>query len=325
MSIRRIGFSPFVQTASVIEAQRRIEAQQRVDAVEKPIGADDPALMTEEQQLEALNAKHRAELEALEAERAQMERESAALRAQLTLADGYETAQRELVDLKGGKDSTKEALPDAGADNPGVSLAHLARANVYASVTRAERAQAEQRAALEKAAAEQAPAAGGAAGEDDWMAAEVAALQVGGGAEVAEGEDNSWMEAELSALEAQAGALEEAEDVYSDPGADSFFASLDDVENLDPGGGNFGDAGANAFVASMDDIALLVPDAGAEAVPPGTSEPVAAAPSLMVAEQARVMGLPFDDEPVPAPALVSEPPVAEASAPVGLPFDPDAV
>ncbi|MFE8604407.1 hypothetical protein [Archangium violaceum] len=324
MSIRRIGFNPFVQTANIIEAQRRIEAQHRVDAVEKSIGTDDPALMTEEQALEALNAKHRAEMEALEAERAQKELESEALRAQLTLADGYETtAQREMVDLKGGKDVAKEALPSASADKPGVSLAHLARANVYESVSRAERAAAEQQAALERAAAEQ-EAAGGA-GVDDWMAAEVDALQVDDGSEVEAEEDNSWMDAELSALQAQAEALEE-EEVYSDPGADMFLASLDDIENLEQGGGDFGDAGANAFVASMDDIAQLVPDAafealpeaGAEAVSPAVAESVALEPSVILAEAVAVP----EAVPVPVP---EEAPAAASSArqapAMGLPFD----
>ncbi|MCY1073136.1 hypothetical protein [Archangium lansingense] len=327
MSIRRIGFSPFVQTASVIEAQRRIEAQNRVEAVEKHAGVDDPALMTEEQALEALNAKYRAELEALEAERAQKEAESGALRAQLTLSDGYETAQRDLVDLKGGKDAAKEALPDTGADKPGVSLAHLARANVYESVSRAERARAEQAAALERAAAEQAAAAGV---EDNWMEAELSALQVDGESEVEAGpEDDNWMEAELSALQAAEDALGEEEEVYSDPGADSFFASMEDIENLEQGGVDLGDAGANAFVASMDDIANLVPEPGAEAVPPSASEPVAVEPSVILAEEVRSQGLPFADEaapaPAPAPALGSEQPVADAAAPMGLPFDPDSV
>ncbi|WPB76796.1 hypothetical protein KYC5002_48450 [Archangium violaceum] len=318
MSIRRIGFNPFVQTANIIEAQRRIEAQHRVDAVEKSIGTDDPALMTEEQALEALNAKHRAEMEALEAERAQKELESEALRAQLTLADGYETtAQREMVDLKGGKDVAKEALPSASADKPGVSLAHLARANVYESVSRAERAAAEQQAALERAAAEQ-EAAGGA-GVDDWMAAEVDALQVDDGSEVEAEADNSWMEAELSALQAQAEALEE-EEVYSDPGADMFLASLDDIENLEQGGGDFGDAGANAFVASMDDIAQLVPDAAfeavAEAVSPAAVESVALEPSVILAEAEAVPeAVPVPEE---APAAASS--VQQAPA-MGLPFD----
>ena len=62
-------------------------------------------------------------------------------------------------------------------------------------------------------------------------------------------EDDNWMEAELSALQAEADALGEDEEVYSDPGADSFFASLEDIENLEQGGGDIGDAGANAFVA----------------------------------------------------------------------------
>ncbi|OJT21273.1 hypothetical protein BO221_25935 [Archangium sp. Cb G35] len=326
MSIRRIGFNPFVQTANIIEAQRRIEAQHRVDAVEKSIGTDDPALMTEEQALEALNAKHRAEMEALEAERAQKELESQALRAQLTLADGYETAaQREMVDLKGGKDVAKEALPSASADKPGVSLAHLARANVYESVSRAERAAAEQLAALERAAAEQEAAGGAGAGVDDWMAAEVDALQVDDGSEVEAEEDPSWMEAELSALQAQAEALEE-EEVYSDPGADTFLASLDDIENLEQGGRDFGDAGANAFVASMDDIAQLVPDAAfealpeAEAVSPAAAESVALEPSVILAEAVAV------PEAVPAPVPVPEAAPAAASsaqqAPaLGLPFD----
>ena len=325
MSIRRIGFNPFVQTANIIEAQRRIEAQHRVDAVEKSIGTDDPALMTEEQALEALNAKHRAEMEALEAERAQKELESEALRAQLTLADGYETtAQREMVDLKGGKkDVAKEALPSGSADKQGVSLAHLARANVYESVSRAERAAAEQQAALERAAAEQ-QAAGGA-GVDDWMAAEVDALQVDDGSEVEAEEDNSWMEAELSALQAEAEALEE-EEVYSDPGADMFLASLDDIENLEQGGGDFGDAGANAFVASMDDIAQLVPDAAfealpeavAEAVSPAAAESVALEPSVILAEAVAVPEAVPVPKPEEAPAAASS---ARQAPTMGLPFD----
>ncbi|WNG53731.1 hypothetical protein F0U59_02125 [Archangium gephyra] len=324
MSIRRIGFNPFVQTANIIEAQRRIEAQHRVDAVEKSIGTDDPALMTEEQALEALNAKHRAEMEALEAERAQKELESEALRAQLTLADGYETtAQREMVDLKGGKDVAKEALPSASADKPGVSLAHLARANVYESVSRAERAAAEQQAALERAAAEQEVAGG--AGVDDWMAAEVDALQVDDGSGVEAEEDNSWMEAELSALQAEAEALEE-EEVYSDPGADTFLASLDDIENLEQGGGDFGDAGANAFVASMDDIAQLVPDAAfealpeavAEAVSPAAAESVVLEPSVILAEAVAVPEAVPVPKPEAAPAAASS---AQQAPAMGLPFD----
>jgi hypothetical protein len=214
-------------------------------------------------------------------------------------------------------------------------------------VSRAERAAAEQRAALEQAAAQQAPTAGAG---DDWMAAELSALQVEDGAEVEAGAEDNWMEAELSSLQAQAEALEEEEEVYSDPGADSFFASLDDIENLEPGGADFDDAGANAFVASMEDIALLVRDSGAEAVPPGAPEPVAAEPSVILAhevappapglvpgeapavasggQEARAVGLPFDDEAAPAPVAgqpVAEQPVAGASAPVGLPFDPDSV
>src|SRR5688500_7007185 len=42
MSIRRIGFNPFVQTANLIHAQRRVEA------VEKHIGAEDTELKSEE-------------------------------------------------------------------------------------------------------------------------------------------------------------------------------------------------------------------------------------------------------------------------------------
>ncbi|MFL5352837.1 hypothetical protein [Archangium sp.] len=333
MSIRRIGFNPFVNTAAVIEAQKRIEA------VEKHVGADDAEPMTEEEALASLNAQQQAELDALEAERAQREQESAELRAKLMLADGYEAAPKELVDLKGGVAERAPVADRAGAGKPGVSLAHLARANVYASVSRAERAEAE-RAALAQAEAERA-------------AAEAAAASVDAGGGV---EDNSWMEAELSALQAEleeVEGLDGAEEAYSDPGADSFVASLEDIENLEQGGAEFDDPHANDFVASLDDIAHLVPEPAPEvAIEPasepvseaalesapeaveqgGVGEPVADEPSVMLAEDVAALSVEVSSEaPVEAPAAV---PVHGGSAevsgaqpeakPVGLPFDDEA-
>ncbi|HEX8825977.1 MAG TPA: hypothetical protein VF794_39060 [Archangium sp.] len=272
MSIRRIGgFNPSVQTAQLIESQRRVEA------VEKHIGADDPALMTEEQQLEALNAKLQAELEAVEAERTAQAREAAELRSQLMNVDGFERAQRELLDLKGGAEAEPEVLPGVGQGGEGVSLAHLARASVYAA--------AQARSAVEEAAAA------------------VSAQHEADEAEVAAPAEDDWMQAELAALQTEvdgADEVEASEAAYNDPGADAFVASLDDIANLEEGGAGFGDAGADAFVASLDDIANLVPEVGAEVAGPGEAEGLVEAPAAEVVDSfeaapAPVM-LPFDDE-----------------------------
>jgi uncharacterized protein YlxW (UPF0749 family) len=286
MSIRRIGgFNPSVavQTAQLIESQRRVEA------VEKHIGADDPALMTEEQKLEALNAQLQAELAEMEAERAAAEQAASELRSQLMNADGFERTQpRELLDLKGGAEDPPEVLAGAeGGQGKGVSLARLAMASAY-------------EAALIRAAAE------------DAMSAASSQQQ----GEVAAPEDNDWMQAELAALQTEvdgADAVADSEEAYNDPGADSFFASLEDIENLEQGGANFMDAGADAFVASLDDIAHLVPEAGEESASPVNAESLLEAPPSVVvdafeAAPARVDGaqvqppvmLPFDDEDGPA-------------------------
>jgi hypothetical protein len=243
MSIRRIGsFNPFVQTPGLIQGQRR------VDAVEKPIGTEDTEPKSEEEVLEALNAQHQAELEALEAERAARERQSTELRAKLTLTDGFESAQRELVDLKGGAGATsmKDSLPGAEAGS-GILLAQLARANAYAALARAERVAAER---AEAASVKGEPEAG--AGDDDWMEAELSTLQ-----------------AELE----EADGIEEAEVSYSDPGAETFFASLEDIANLEEGGVDFGDSGAGSFLASLDDITHLVPELAAGVAGSGAAEP----------------------------------------------------
>jgi hypothetical protein len=311
MSIRRIGFNPFVQTASLIEAQRRIEA------VEKHIGAEDTELKSEEDLLNAINAQHQAELEALEAERAAKERETTELRARLLNVDGFERTQRELLDLKGGAEEGV-AGAEAGADTPAMTLAHLVRASTYAAAARAERAAAEQ-AEAERLAAEASSVSGEAGGvEDNWMEAELSSLQ-----------------AELDEVDAAG----EAEEAYSDPGADSFFASLEDIENLEEGGADFNDAGANAFVASLDDIAHLVPEGAAEVAGPGAVEgEPSEALAAEVTEPAPVVVDSFEPAPVhtaaptgpaaPAPVAVSAPEGAvapeEAPLPVGLPFDDEA-
>jgi hypothetical protein len=274
MSIRRIGgFNPSVavQTAQLIESQRRVEA------VEKHIGADDPALMTEEQKLEALNAQLKAELEEMEAERAAVEQAATDLRSQLMNADGFErTQQPELLDLKGGAEEQPEVLAGAkGGEGKGVSLARLAMASAYEA--------AQIRAAAEDAAA-----------------AAASSQQEG---EVAAPENNDWMQAELAALQAEVDGADEvadSEEAYNDPGADSFLASLEDIENLEAGGANFEDPGADAFVASLDDIAHLEPEAGAEVASPVNAEGLLEAPPSVVvdafeAAPAPVM-LPFDDE-----------------------------
>lgn len=345
MSIRRIGFNPFVNTAAYIEAQKRIEA------VEKHAGTEDTEVMTEEEALASLNAKQQAELDAIEAERLQRERESEELRAKLTLADGYEATPKELVDLKGGVDERAASANKAGMGKAGVSLAHLARANVYESVSRAERADAE-RAALAQAEAER------------LAAEQAAAASVDGGDEVG---DNSWMEAELSALQAEMEGMEEldgAEEAYSDPGADSFVASLEDIENLELGGEENENPHANDFVASLDDIAHLVPEPAPEATfepapeaaielapqdvfepapeavePGGVGESAASEPPVMRAEE--VPALPQEvaasqveasseapvEAPVEAPIHGGATEVASAqpeAKSVGLPFDDEA-
>lgn len=254
MSIRRIGgFNPSIQTPGLIQGQRR------VDAVEKHIGTEDAGPMSEEEALEALNAQHQAELEALEAERAQQEQETSELRAKLMNVDGFERSQRQLVDLKGGTESAPEAsAPPADADKSGILLAQLVRASTYAAA-RAEsaRAEAEAAAAAEAEAASVQVEAEPGTGEEDWMQAELAALQ-----------------AELEGAE-----VDEVQEASQDPGADSFFASLDDIANLEPGGADLGDSGGDAFFASLDDIAHLVPEQEAQ-------------------QEAQPVGLPFDEDPV---------------------------
>ncbi len=313
MSIRRIGgFNPFVQTPGLIQGQRRVEA------VEKHIGAEDAELKSEEDILNAINAQHQAELEELEAERAAKERETAELRARLLNVDGFERAQRELVDLKGGTEAAQEGVAgaEAGADKPGVTLAHLFRASAYAAAARAERVAAEQ-AAVAQAAVEQ------------------AAASMQGEAEVAPGVDENWMEAELSALQAELDEVDEAEEAYSDPGAESFFASLEDIENLEEGGADFDDSGANAFVASLDDIALLVPELAAEPSVVVSEEVPAPAPEVVDSFEAAPVHTAAPAEPgAPAPVAELAPaqvqgepsPVAASepeARPVGLPFDED--
>ncbi len=289
MSIRRIGgFNPSVavQTAQLIESQRRIEA------VEKHIGADDPALMTEEQKLEALNAQLQAELEEMEAERAATERAATELRSQLMNADGFErTQQPELLDLKGGAEEQPEVLAGAkGGEGKGVSLARLAMASAYET-------------ALIRAEAEKVSAA------STEQEGEVAPT------------DNDWMQAELTALQAEVDGADEvadSEEAYNDPGADSFLASLEDIENLEAGGANFEDPGADAFVASLDDIAHLEPEAGAEVASPVNAEGLLEAPPSGVVDAFEAA-----PAPVPAPSGGEAAPVASAQAepPVMLPFD----
>jgi hypothetical protein len=293
MSIRRIGgFNPFVQTANLINAQRRVEA------VEKHIGAEDVELKSEEDILNAINAQHQAELEALEAERAAKERETTELRARLVNVDGFERAQRELVDLKGGAEAAGEgvAAAEAGGDKPAVTLAHLARANAYAAAARAERLAAEQ------AAAEQAAAEASSVGE----------------AELGAGVDENWMEAELSALQSELGEVDAAEESYSDPGADVFFASLEDIENLEEGGADFGDSGANAFVASLDDIAQLVPELAAEVAGSGAVTGVADEPSVLSSDEVPAPAPAVVDSFEPAPVHTAAPAAPGAPAPVAV-------
>ncbi|ATB30174.1 hypothetical protein [Melittangium boletus] len=258
MSIRRVGFNPFVSTASLVQAQRR------VDPVEKHIGADDPELKTEEDGLESLNSHYRAELEALEAERARKAQQVETLRSRLMMRDGYEKLPEELVDLKGGTRDELEQPEPRHANKPGVSLAQLARANVYERVSREERAAA-QRAELEQAEAEL-RAAEHALAAQEAAAAAAAELEEGFLLDESPAEEDAadWMAEELEVLQ-QAEDVDDEEEVYSDPGADLFLASLDDIENLEPA--EVEDPHAGAFVASLDDIENLEP-APAEALLP---------------------------------------------------------
>lgn len=262
MSIRRIGPNPFVNTASLIQSQRRIER------VEKHTGAEDPELKSEEEALDVLNQLHHAELEALQAEREQKAQQTESLRAQLVLRDGYEARPEELVDLTGGareayERDLLELQARQKANKSGVSLAHLARANVYERVSREERAAA-QRAELERAEAE-------------WIAAELAAAEEAEAAaresgpmldeeEPPEEVEVDWMAEELAMLQDEDGESEASgeqdEEEYVDPEADSFLASLEDVENLEQAPAE--DPHAGGFLASLDDIAQLVPGAEAE-------------------------------------------------------------
>jgi hypothetical protein len=291
MSIRRIGgFNPSVQTPGLIQGQRRVEA------VEKHLGTEDAGPMSEEDSLAALNAQHQAELEALEAERAQRERETSELRAKLLNVDGFERSQRQLVDLKGGTETAPEASagPADTADPSGILLAQLVRASTYAAA-KAESARAEAEAAV---------------------AAEAEAASLQGGAEVGTG-DEDWMQAELSALQSElegAEDVEEVQEAYRDLGADSFLASLDDIANLEPGGADLGGSGGDAFFASLDDIAHLVPELAAQVVSTASVQAPAGEPAPVVTpseQQAQPVGLPFDEEPV---AAVSSP---EGEPPTG--------
>ncbi|MFY0582824.1 hypothetical protein ACN28S_58760 [Cystobacter fuscus] len=265
MSIRRIGPNPFVNTASLIQSQRRIER------VEKHIGAEDTELKTEEEALDALNNLHHAEMEALQAEREQKAKQVESLRAQLVLRDGYEARSEELVDLTGGareayERDLLELQAREKANKPGVSLAHLARANVYERVSREERAAA-QRAELERAEAERIAAELAAAEEAEAAAREsVPMLDEEVPPEEAEEGEVDWMAEELAMLQDEDGESdasdEEDEEEYRDPEADSFLASLEDVENLEQAPTE--DPHAGSFLASLDDIAQLVPESDTE-------------------------------------------------------------
>ncbi|MBM7112241.1 hypothetical protein [Archangium primigenium] len=284
MSIRRVGFNPFVATASLVQAQRRVAP------VEKHIGADNPELQTEEDGLDSLNSHYRAELEALEAERAKKAKQVETLRSKLMLRDGYEKLPEELLDLKGGARDEMEQPDPRQAGKPGVSLAQLARANIYERVSREERAAA-QRAELERAEAELRAAENALAAQQAALTAatelEEAALQ---DEPLAEDDAADWMAEELEAL--QEGAEEDAdaeEELYSDPAADLFLASLDDIENLETA--PVEDPHAGAFVASLDDIEHLAPEV--EVAP----EPRAASPSLeLEIDVEEPVLLPFDED-----------------------------
>ncbi|WNG13490.1 hypothetical protein [Cystobacter fuscus] len=357
MSIRRIGPNPFVNTASLIQSQRRIER------VEKHIGAEDTELKTEEEALDALNNLHHAEMEALQAEREQKAKQTESLRAQLVLRDGYEARSEELVDLTGGareayERDLLELQAREKANKPGVSLAHLARANVYERVSREERAAAEraeaERIAAELAAAEEAEAA---ARESVPMLDEEAPPE--------EAEEVDWMAEELAMLQDEDGESddsgeEDEEEEYVDPEADSFLASLEDVENLEQAPAE--DPHAGSFLASLDDIAQLVPGSNAEAdgevaeeqseewaseeereaaaeeegasemsaeagedfiveveEGPAAHEDVPEADAASEPESPSAVMLPFDDE--GAEAIASPEPRPEAEAAEVLPFD----
>ena len=361
MSIRRVGSNPFVNSANLIQSQRRIER------VEKHIGAEDSELKTEEEALESLNKLQQAELDELEAERAEKAKQTESLRAQLVLSDGYERhAPEELVDLTGGAREAYErdlqALREREqAKKPGVSLAQLARASVYERVSREEKAAA-LRAEAERVEAERAEAERLAlelaASEEAQQAVREGGVPMLDEEVLPDAEDEEpvdWMAEEL-ALRQQ--AEEDADDdgdgddeEYEDPQADSFLASLEDIENLEER--PVEDPHAGGFLASLDDIENLetpsAPDMEAEAyevledgalvdaedaeealsadvdvsadVEDVFEEPPAAEPEALL--------LPFDEEAAPEPVVqqTAEPMAraeAEAEAEVVLPFDDEA-
>lgn len=303
MSIRRVGFNPFVNSANFVEAQKRVEA------VEKHAGTEDTELKTEEEALESLNAEYRAELEALEAERAEQQAKAESLRTELVLRDGYEKRKEGgPVDLTGG---VEEPIPEPTVHpddfQSGVSLASLARQSVYQTVSREEQRAAARQAELEREAAQRALAEHAAARRAELEGVSEAEPREEG---EEEGElDEDWMKAELSALEARNDSTEsldedEDEEGYQDPGADAFFASLEDIENLEAPQGQ-ADTG-NGFFASLDDIAHLVPES-----PPEEMDPQAAAvsPPDAPAVQAPVESMPVWDS-IGEPAVAREPAVA---------------
>jgi hypothetical protein len=257
MSIRRIGPNPFANPASLIQSQRRIER------VEKHVGAEDTELKSEEEALEALNELHHAELEALQAEREQKAKQTEALRAQLVLRDKYDgRVAEELMDLTGGaleayERELLEAQAREKAKKPGVSLAQLARASVYERVAREERAAAE-RAELERLEAERLAAELAAAVAAEPTASDGAPLV---DEEVLAEEDpasEGWLAEEDASGMDDAQDEEEEEEEYRDPAADSFLASLDDIDYLEDA--PVEDPHAGGFLASLDDIAEPVTD-----------------------------------------------------------------
>jgi hypothetical protein len=318
MSIRRIGSNPFVSTASLIQSQRRI------DPVEKHLGAEDTEIKSEEEALEVLNELHHAELEALQAEREQKAKETESLRAQLLLKDGYEARPEELVDLTGGAREAYErdllelqAREKAKANKPGVSLAQLARANVYERVSREERAAA-QRAELERAEAERIAAELAAAEQAEAAAEERVPLLDEEALPTEADEEVDWMAEELAMLQGEDEELdvsgeEDEEEEYSDPAADSFLASLEDIENLETEPAE--DPHAGGFLASLDDIAQLVPGSDAEAEAEWAPE-VSSEAGEDFAVEAGDEAVQYEDE---SGAVSDREPEAEAA--VALPFD----
>lgn len=336
MSIRRVGFSPFVSSANYIEAQKRVEA------VEKHASTEDAELKTEEEALESLNAQYLAELEAVEAERAQQQALAESLRTELTLRDGYETLKEGPVDLKGG---VEEPIPEPMHPDDfqsGVSLASLARANVYQTTVREEQRAAARQAELEREEAQRAALEQAAA----WRTEEQAAAPQPHEEEQGDGEpDEDWMRSELAALDAQndsTEALDEDEEGYQDPGADAFYASLEDVENLEAAQEE--QERGNGFYASLDDIAHLVPESAPEVLdtqatenPPDAPEVQAGvepSPGVDVAasvEPAASVGAVPNGEPavpVEGAAMMAPPEPVAVSAPLpeswALPFDEEA-